>query len=163
MCIGYNALITWDHQTGVQVGKSSIETSTLLANSITYSGCGTMFGVLFKGAETTIIGTYNMLSKAPIYHHSIKGLVVGTIWVHGECLQFATLRPETITIWKVGFASEHPPIEIKSLHTPSNFDLSKVIYSRYIFLPTLLRLAFCQGHSAPYSTSWSAASRSIIN
>ena len=130
---------SWNLQTGVQVSKISIgDISAPAALSITYSGCGTMFGVLFKDDDTAIIGTYNVSSITPTYYHSIEGSATYEIWTHGECLQFITLGPELLTIWEVGFTSKHPPTKVRSLPTPQNFDSSE----EYLFLPTLSQLAF---------------------
>ena len=129
---------TWDFLTGVLVSEIPTgEGSAEDACSISYSQCGTMFGVLFKG-HNTIIGTYNVLSSAPISYHSIKQPVTSTIWTNSGCIQFATLGPESITVWEVGFTSRHPPAEVKSLLIPSNFDPS----TQFLFLPTLSWLAF---------------------
>ena len=80
-----------------------------------------MFGVLYESAyfATTIV-TYSILSSAHIHEHSINGLLLGTIWTHGECLQFATLGSESLTIWEVEFSSKCPPTEVKSLLIPKN-------------------------------------------
>ena len=131
-------LTTWDFLTGVLVSEIPMgEGSAEDANSIAYSQCGTKFGVLFKG-HNIAIGTYNVLSSMPIHYHPIKGPVTGVIWMYGECLRFATLGPESITIWEVGFTARHPPTEVESLPTPNNFDPS----TQFLFLPTLSWLAF---------------------
>jgi hypothetical protein len=80
-----------------------------------------------------------MFSSAhPYIYHPVKGLVTRKIWTHDGYLQYATLESGSITIWQVGFASEHPATEVKSLPTPDNFNPSE----RFLFLPTLCRLAF---------------------
>ena len=137
--------VSWDLQTGVPVSRIPIEwgSPNMCAHSTTYSVCGTMFGVLFMDGDTTAIGSYNILSSACMHHHPIKGMVVDTIWTHGEYIKFATFVPGFITVWKVGFTSIGPATEVKSLPTPSNFDLSKDIY--YLFLPTCSQLAFILG------------------
>jgi len=83
------------------------------------------------------MGTYNVLSGAPIYDHPIEGTRAGTIWTHGDCVRFATLEPRSITIWEAGFASKHPPTRVESLPAPNDFDPSGNIR----FLPTPARLA----------------------
>ena len=113
--------------------------SSLSPHSITHSRCGTMFGVLYGSAyfATTIV-TYSILSSAHIHEHSINGLLLGTIWTHGECLQFATLGSESLTIWEVEFSSKCPPTEVKSLLIPKK---NPGPYMSF-FLPNLSRLVF---------------------
>ena len=137
---GLQVIISWDLQTGVQVGQVPMgeHWSSLSPHSITHSRCGTMFGVLYGSAyfATTIV-TYSILSSAHIHEHSINGLLLGTIWTHGECLQFATLGSESLTIWEVEFSSKCPPTEVKSLLIPKN----PGPYMSF-FLPNLSRLVF---------------------
>jgi len=158
--------ISWDLQTGVLVSRIPIAIEDRPAGdplSITHSACETMFGVLFTdsgeyaydgyGSDdaasistdgTTIdicdnvIGVYDIHSGIPLYYHPIKGVVTGTIWTHGECIQFATFGQGTITTWEVGFTSKDPPTEVKSLPIPDNFHPSE----QFLLLPTLSRLAF---------------------
>jgi len=101
---------------------------------MSYSGCGTMLGILFNG---NIISTYNTISGICISSHSVLESVAGEIWTHGECLQFVTVESGSITIWEASFTSSHAPTEIGSLPTPSNFSSNALV-----FLPTLSRLAF---------------------
>ena len=138
---GDRTLITWDLQTGVQIGKISVEgEQTLSPRSITHSGCGTMFGVLFldNNNDTAIINTYNALLGTPICSFPIERLKNPTIWTDGQCLQFVTFEPGFIIIWEVGFASKCPPTKAKSLPTPNNFNLSRGCF----FLPSYFQLAF---------------------
>ena len=136
---GGREFVSWDVQTGVLVSKISIEEkSALNVHSITHSWSGTMFGVLSQDCSSTSIDTYNTPSCTPICNHQIKGLVIGTIWTCGECLQFATLQPGFITMWEVGFASKHSPIKVKSPPTPNGFNPS----NKYLFIPSPSRLAF---------------------
>ena len=138
---GLQVIISWDLQTGVQVGQVPMgeHWSSLSPHSITHSRCGTMFGVLYGSAyfATTIV-TYSILSSAHIHEHSINGLLLGTIWTHGECLQFATLGSESLTIWEVEFSSKCPPTEVKSLLIPKK---NPGPYMSF-FLPNLSRLVF---------------------
>ena len=134
-------IINWDLQTGVQVSEIPMEKrgSTLKAHSITYSECGMMFGVLFWDKDEAIaIRTYDVLSGAHIYCHLTKQPVMKAIWTCGRCLQFATLGLGSLTVWEIGFTSKHPPVEIKSLPTPNNFDPLK----EFLFLSTCSQLAF---------------------
>jgi len=134
---------SWDLQTGVPVSAISTEQEEgqwvyTEPASITYSECGTMFGVLFKRHDVTVIITYNVLSGRSVGYHQFERSVTGMIWTHGKCVRFAALEPGSITIWEVGFISEHPAAEVESLPTPGNFDLTR----EFLFLPTLSRLAF---------------------
>ena len=118
--------------------KKTVERPVKEPMSITYSGCGTMFGVLYGRGDITTIITYNILSGTKLYSYPVHDPPLGEIWIHGEHLQFATLQKETITIWEVGFISSHPAKVVESLPAPSNFDPLK----EYLFLPILFRLAF---------------------
>ena len=134
--------ISWDLQTGVPVSEITVGEgrSAQEARSITYSECGTMFGVLFKGRNATAIGTCKV-SHSPetqICYHSVEGPVIDTIWTHGECVRFATLEPWVINIWEIGFTSEVPAAEVDSLCTPGNFDPSR----EFVLLPSRFLLAF---------------------
>ena len=137
---GSEEFISWDLQTGVPASIISAEQGggTREAHSITYSECGTMFGVLFNRYGVGVIITYNVLSGSSVGFCPVKGPVADMIWTHEKCIRFATLKPGSITIWEVGFVSEHPAAEVESLPTPNNFDLS----TGFLFLPTYARLAF---------------------
>ena len=137
-------LISWDIQTGLLVSKIPItEEPTPTVHSVTYSGCGTMLGMLFKNHNNSAITTYNVISNMLIHSHPVEELVVGAIWTCGEYVQFTTLGSGSITIWEVGFTSKHPPTEVKSLPTPNNIDPS----GGFHFLPTHSRLAFVLGEA----------------
>jgi len=134
---------TWDFLTGVLVSETQVgERSAEDAHSMTYSKCGTKFGVLFKGNNTTI-GIYNILSSIPICFHLLKEPVIGTIWTHGELIQFTTLAPKSIIVWEAGFTARLPPTEVESLSIPNNFDPSK----QFLFLPTFSWFAFVLGNT----------------
>ena len=146
--LGKGSFINWDLQTGVQIGEipTGEGVSSWNARSITYSECGTMFGVLFRDRDTPSIsvGIYDVLSNVRIHHHQVSDPIgrLGTYvaWTHNECLQFTALGPRFITIWEVGFASKQPPTEVRTLPAPDNFDPHPSKHS--LFLPTLSRLAF---------------------
>ena len=134
------AFISWDLQTGVPVSEIPIGEGRFAreASSITYSGCGTMFGVLFKGGDATTIGTYDAFSGTAIHCHSVEGSAVDVIWTHGKCVQFGIFGSQSITIWEVGFVLEHPATVVVSLPTPDNFDSSR----EFAFLPAQSLLGF---------------------
>ena len=134
--------ISWDLQTGVQISEiltvEERERPAAFPYSITYSGCGMMFGALLRGQYTNAIGIYDILSSTCTHYHLMRGWTIDTIWTHGECFQFDTLGSEFLTIWEVGFTLDHPPTEVRSLPIPHNFSPP----NGFLFFPTLSRLAF---------------------
>ena len=127
------AFTSRDLQTGVRVGEILTEESPLIPLSITYSGCGTMLGVLFKGwSDAPAINTYDVLSGTLIYRHPIEGMSTDTIWRHGDCVRFTTAVSGFVTVWEIGFSSELPPTEVESFPTPNDIHIS----SRFLFHPT---------------------------
>jgi len=165
--------ISWDLQTGVRASViSSDEVGrerhcpgdrrgpgglTNEALSMTYSVCGTMFGVLFKRLNVAVIVTYNVLSNASAGCYPVEWPVANMIWTHNKSIRFATFGPGSITIWEVGFTLEHPATEVESLSTPNNFDPSR----RFLFLPTCSRLAFIPEHS-DYVFVWDARHSKLL-
>ncbi|KAF9644979.1 hypothetical protein BDM02DRAFT_3131408 [Thelephora ganbajun] len=132
--------ISWDLQTGVLISAISPEQwGGDPECSITYSACGTMFGVLIRELYIPTIHTYNVHSGTHIYSHPVEDRVVGDIWTHGECLRFATMKSGSITTWEVGFASRNAPAEVESLPFPDDSPHDLFPQS---FHPTLSRLAF---------------------
>jgi len=131
----------WDLQTGVPVCKSPEWPAGYIC-STTYSGCGRMLGILFRNNGDYdmpfVISTYDSHSGTPMCHHQIKGSVMNKIWAYGECVRFATLDVWSIIIWEVEFTSTCPPMQVRSLPTPDNFDP----WGRFLFHPTPPRIAF---------------------
>ena len=127
----YDCIVSWDLQTGGPISDIDIETR---CGSMSYSGSGTMLGVL-SGDYT--ITTYNILSGTQISSHSVPESVYGTIWTCGEYIQFATVGSRSIDIWEVSFTSGHTPTQISSLPTPDNFSSNDLV-----LLPALSQLAF---------------------
>ena len=130
-----NHIVSWDLQTGGLIGDICIDSGPY--QSISYSGCGTMFGVLFKGTGAPTIMTYNTLSGARISSHLVGESIANTIWTHDECLQFTTVEAGSVTIWEVGFTSSCAPVRVNSLPTPDNFPSKEFLLS-----PNLSQLAF---------------------
>jgi len=132
-------LISWDLQTGVVVSAISAE-GVDYSDSIAYSACGTIFGVLFDGSDNSkdaTVNTYDVLSGTHICSHPVGGLVKGEIRAHGECLRFTTMTPGSITTWEAGFASTHTPTKVEILPIPDGCrDLESLLVH-----PTLPRLA----------------------
>jgi len=142
-CGAGGKLISWDLQTGVVVSAISAERGHY-SDSIAYSTCGTIFGVLFDGSDDSndaTINTYNVLSGTHICSHLIEGLVKGEIRAHGECLRFTTMTPGSITTWEAGFASTHAPTKVEILPIPDSCrDLQSLLVH-----PTLPRIALICG------------------
>jgi len=142
-------LISWDLQTGGLVSAISAEEISSNCVPITYSACGTMFGVLFCGSGDATINTYNALSGTHICSRLVKFRVSGEIWTHGECLRFATVTPGHITTWEAGFASTHALTEVETLSIPGGCHDPTFL----LVHPTLPRLAFvCEGRVRVWDT-----------
>ena len=124
-CSRWGQIITWDLQIGGII-TSINPPETTLCISISYSRCGTMVGCLFYG-DTIMI--YNILSGTCISSHSVQQSAVKAIWTHGEYLQFATVKPESIIIWELGFTSAHTPTKVSSLATPDGFSTDRLVPS----------------------------------
>ena len=132
-----DCVISWDVQTGGLL--SNIDTKKYLScHSLSYSGCGTIIGALFK--RNIVI--YNVFSCTCRTSHSIQQDVHWSIWTLGEYLQFATVESKSITIWQVSFTSGHPPSKIGSLSIPKNFSSNGLI-----LLLTLSWFAFIYGRN----------------
>ena len=138
-----NESATWDLQTG---GQISATPSTLNPPPSSYfSSAYSMDGKIVARAcrnlddfAKTAISTYNLISGTHVYFHRVsEGRIVAEIWTHGEFLRFVTVKPGSITVWEVGFTSEHKLAEIESLPAPDDTGSGE-----HLFLPTLSRLAF---------------------
>jgi len=129
--------ISWDLQTGVAVSAVSAE-ETFSYGPITYSACGTMFGVLSYIHGDLVISTYNVLSGTHICSHPIYGgSVSNEIWTQGECLRFTTISLRCITTWETRFSSTYVPTEVETLSIPDNCHNP----DSFLDHPTLPRLA----------------------
>jgi len=95
--------VIWDLQTGVFTDPKCINTlgEGKYPSSSTGSECGTIFGILINSSNTTSINTYTIFGEQ-IHLHQIEERVTGEIWTHGECIQFATLGPGSITVCQGG-------------------------------------------------------------
>jgi len=139
----YGGSTTWDLQTGGRISAipSIPDTFRLKHSSSTYSMDGNIVAVACRGLDNnavTAIYTYNLISGTHTHFHQVSGgRIVAQIWTHGEFLRFATVKPGSITIWQVGFTSEHTLAEIESLSAPDDIG-----FEEHLFLPTLSRLAF---------------------
>ena len=141
---------TWDLQTGGRISVIPPIPNTFWSRffSSTYSMDGKALAVAgFRASDEslgTVVFIYNLISGTYIYsHRPLEGNIIAPIWTHGEFLRFATVKPGSITIWEVGFTSEHTLVEIESLPAPDDVGYADNHLSRdHLFLPTLSRLAF---------------------
>ncbi|KAF9643639.1 hypothetical protein BDM02DRAFT_3123137 [Thelephora ganbajun] len=143
------AFTSYDLQTGARVGAISMGDLWGIGThcfSITYSGCGTMYGALIRirTPDDFTICTCNIHSITHAHFHSVVGKVAPDIWTHGECLRFATMESGSITTWEVGFASGNTPAKIESLPLPANLPQDSHPCS---FHPILSRLAITHSNS----------------
>jgi len=146
-----NRPTTWDLQTGGQISATplALDPPPLSHHSFVhpwyFSSAHSMDGKIVAFAyrdltndAVTGISTYNLISGTHVYsHHASEGRIIAPIWTHGELLRFAAVKPGSITIWEVGFTSEHALAEIESLPAPDDTGSRD-----HLFLPTLSRLAF---------------------
>ena len=136
-------IISWDLQTGGGVGAfdTGLWLTSNLKSSAVYSTDGKMIAVVFwewnEPFPSVRIYVYNILSQEHICSHRLQGRVV-SIWTQGEYLQVATVKPGSVTVWEVGFSSDHIPAEIKSYTIPNKTESA----GKILFLPALTRLAF---------------------
>ena len=125
-------IISWDLQTGGLL--SNINISELGGfNSLSYSVCGAMIGVVF---DYKTIAIYSVFSGTCIFSHRVSQFIK-TSWTHGGYLQYATLELKSIDMWKVGFTPSSVPTKTGSLSYPN-----KWVIEQLVLLPTLHLLAF---------------------
>ena len=123
----YNPLyiITWNLQTGGIIGNIKIDKDLSAGQTMIYSECGTMVGVLFKQPHPHTICTYDIPTATSTASHSIRGQVL-EIWTYGKYLQCAAVEQSAITIWETEFTSRKPPTFVQSLSIPENFDPTSI-------------------------------------
>ena len=135
-------LTCWDLQTGSPLSTIPSEQGASGKEcSFTYSMDGNVVAAAYgkPHAASIIISIFNLLSQTHTSsQYTLEGHFVAPIWTHGYCLQFVTVQPGFITIWKVEFTLIHAPVEVKSLPAPNSINYSR----ESLFLPTLSRLAF---------------------
>ena len=132
-------IIAWDLKTGGKAADFPAECKG--GSSSTYSTDGELFAILSEDRldDHFHLTIYDLrLETRTGYVGALTGRVALPIWTHGECIRFATVRNQTITISEVGFTSTHDPVEVKSLPVPDRVARSQ----HFLFLPALSRLAF---------------------
>ena len=155
-------IISWDLQTGGQLGiiTSYVDMLAMQHFSFKHSKDGEMVAAAYVSQDYdkydvssffididdvpiyTFIYTYDLLSARRVGSCRIpEGQIIHPIWTHDEHFRFATVHPDSIRIWQSSFALEHPPIEVTSLPVPDRITDAK----RFMFLPSLSRLAFVLG------------------
>jgi len=97
-----------------------------------------MIGLHSSNDSTSTISTYNILSGAHMYSHSIKQLKLKQVWADGEYLRYAVMKSGTITIWEVGFTSTDSPVKVEALPLPGNFPSKSILQ----FYPTVSWVTF---------------------
>ena len=147
-------LTSWDLQTGSPLDTAHFGSSGSppSAFSTTYSKDGKMIAIAYKDSPRDqkddddhhhhnhgIFITICDLFGTRIHTHQIlEGPIIPPIWTHDQCFRFATIKPSSITIWEVAFASTHGPAEVESLPVPDEV----ADCQRLLFCPPLSRLAF---------------------
>jgi len=135
---------TWDLKTGGRISAlpSLLSTPSLWAVSSICPMDGNTVAVAeyhrSGHSGSTTISIYNLISGTHADSHNFpERRTVVQIWTRGEFLRFATVEPESITIWEVGSTSEHTLAEIEVLPAPDNTN-----FGECLFLPTPSRFAF---------------------
>ena len=140
--IGGGELISWDLQTGGPLGAipSGLDKEESVALSSTYSEDGKVVAAAYSDPiDNTCICTYDLSGTEAGRHYAPEGQIIPPIWTHGKCIRFVTIDPGSVTISEVEFTLKNPPVEVESLPIP---DSTLAIGERFLFLPSLFRLAF---------------------
>ena len=140
----HQELTSWDLQTGGPIGTIplGLDLKSGQAVSSTYSVDGQLVAVACEQwseeSSHSSIATYDFLSKTCTHSYHVSEEVIHPIWTHNEFFQFATVGPDSITIWEVLFTGGHGPSEVKSLSAPDEITDGVDL----VFLSALCRLAF---------------------
>ena len=140
---GHGQLTSWDLQTGGLV--STIPLEPHISDRGRFSSTRSLDGNVVALAHLdwddpthTAISTYDLLSKRYMTTFSISGSqIVAPLWTHGDSLQFATILPELIVVWEVGFTTQ-TSTPVKGLPIPDDIDQMQDA----LFLPAHSWLAF---------------------
>ena len=150
------SVVSWDLQTGGPLGtipppRSPFATMPAKPLSFTHSDDGEMVAVAYRGwydmgsyfsrDRSDFICTYDLpCGKCGSRQHALdsEGLPIYQIWTRDKYLRFATIKPGFIIIWEAEFTLTDPPVEVTHLPVPDGI----IRASRFLFLPSLSRLAF---------------------
>ena len=142
-------LISWDLQTGGIVSTTRHQSDgsryTLSHPSITYSADGMIVGVCGEAAPSySTLCIFDVASGMQMHSHLLHIDVYqrpSEIWTYAEYVRFANLDVRAITIWEVGFTSDSPPTEVKTILIQESLDGCQLSY--YQVLSTPFRLILC--------------------
>ena len=156
-CSGANTMdlelfvISWDLQTGDMASVIRQQGSPYLTepSSITYLADGKTVGVHCRCPRYNFILVFDVASGVFMHSHSpVDSSTCGT-WIHGESLRFATINPETITIWDAGSAKVETFPFPKDVHFEGSYfyarsgrKINRDWWELCQFLPAPCRLAF---------------------
>ena len=131
---------SWDVQTGGPVCTTLSEPpSSADPISSTYSMDGKTFAILYESDSHGVITIYNLLCGTYTNSHFVlDGHIITQIWTHGECFRFTVVKSGSVTIWEAAFTLINTPTEVETLPVPDEIASA----NKYLFLPTLYRLAF---------------------
>ena len=146
--------LSWDIQTGGPLRTSQFVHNQFPLHSFssTYSIDGKMIAVACKNPPpdnkngndnyshntSHYITVFNLFGMHMHTHNVPEGPIIPPIWTHGQCFQFATIKPSFITIWEVAFSSKCRPTKVKSIPVPDEVADGE----KFLFCPTFSRLAF---------------------
>ena len=87
------------------------------------------------------IRTYDLSGTWAGRNCAPKGRIIEPIWTHGKYLRFVTISHGSVAVSEVEFTLKNPPVEVES------FPIADKIVGgdRFLFLPSLSRLAFTVG------------------
>ena len=136
-----NVTACWDLQTGGQILAYPVlrSSSSILIEVFFYAVSidGRSAAVARSSPHFTEITTYSLQPFKLLCSPQLQEKTL-SIWAHDKCLRVATLKPGSITVWEVGFSSNHTPVMVESFPTPNEIQSARKIE----FLPVLAQLAF---------------------
>ena len=138
VCGCFGEFTIWDLQTGCLLSTIDTIQPNIMVWEISqwWGAAVSMDGKMIAVVHQRSISTYNLLYRRLIYTNQFSDGYVLATWTHGEYLQFATLKQESITIWEASFTSVDTLVKVKSLPVLCDVDVHKSL-----FLPAVLLLA----------------------
>ena len=136
---------SWDLRTNDPItsyysSSQSRELSLNRVTSYTYTMNEMVVAIVYFEEEIGItFYTFNLLSKEYTFiRKRWKAMNVVSVWIHGEHLRVATIKPGFITVWETGFSEDATLAKVESFPAPHGIEPIREI----LFLPALARLAF---------------------